>query len=386
MFLVQVKKIAAVFKVLPSSLYLVKEFEGMVIFPHEQTGRFNRQVIDVHSSYEVHGEKSPGSSMATTHTPPSVPFGAYTGPSPHPATGLLSSPVTFSASGRKKSTFRKTIALVSLSRAPTDRPCTSTSPGLTYSIVTQVVVALEMSRCGPTVVAELVKQQVGYDVILLDSKCFPVLDNEISRSSEFWKSTRKIMAASKSLYIKLKGSSADPERAKIETGVARVAEGGPIAKRPCSDQSNPILEELDRLGASLQRVENFLDFIGHLKQAFECVVCRSVSRKPVTATCCNRLVGCEDCVEQWVERNQTCPLCACGAAVHDMVELKGFDHVLEAAAVAGSHAPSQHGGREANSPCPSTLPRPSRSGSAGQTSHVTLTTGELSDSDLDVTA
>ena len=225
------------FRVVPLSLYLVKEFEGMVIFPHEQTGRFNRQLIDVRSSYEVHGEEVPGSSAAMTHAPPSTPFGMYTGPSPHPATGLLSSPVAFSASGRKKSTFRKTIALVSLSPAPADRPCTSTSPGLTYSIVTQVVVALEVNKCGPTVVAELVKQQVGYDVILLDSKCFPVLDNDISRSSEFWKSTRKIMAASKSLYVKLKGSSADPEHAKVEVDLTHATAGVPRAKRACCDQS-----------------------------------------------------------------------------------------------------------------------------------------------------
>lgn len=242
MFLVQVKKIATVFRVLLPSLNLVKEFEGMVIFPHKQTGRFNCQLIDVRSLYEVHGEEVPGSTPAMTHTPPTTPFGAYTGPSPHPAAGL-SSPVAFPASVRKKNTFRKTVALVSLSPAPADCPCISTSPGLAYSIVTQVVVALKVNRCGPTIVAELVKQQVGYDVILLNSKCFPVLDNDISRSSEFWKSTRKIMAASKSLHVKLKGSSADPEHGKVKVDLT--CEGGPIAKRPCCDQPERSFQVLE---------------------------------------------------------------------------------------------------------------------------------------------
>jgi len=61
-----------------------------------------------------------------------------------------------------------------------------------------------------------VRQQVGYDVILLDSKCFPVLDTDTTCSSEYWKGTRKILAASKTLYAKLKGSSANPERAQVE--------------------------------------------------------------------------------------------------------------------------------------------------------------------------
>lgn len=139
------KKIAAVFRVL-----------SLGNFSHKQTGRFNRQLIDIPSLYEVRGKKVPGSSAVITHAP-STPFGTYTGPSPHPATGLLSSPVVFSLSGRKKRPFQKTIALVSLSPAPGDQPCTSTSLGLTYSIVMQVVGALEVNKCGPTIVAELVK-------------------------------------------------------------------------------------------------------------------------------------------------------------------------------------------------------------------------------------
>lgn len=138
-------------------------------------------------------------------------------------------------------------------------------------------------------------------MILLNSKCFPVLDNEISRSSEFWKSTQKIMAASKSLYVKLKGSSTDPERAKVEVDLTHVTEGVPRAKGACSDQSEEkrilILEQLDRLGARLERVEHFLDFIGHMTEAYKCVVCRSVTKKPVTSACCIRVVGCERCVQ-----------------------------------------------------------------------------------------
>ena len=47
------------------------------------------------------------------------------------------------------------------------------------------------------------------------SKCFHVLNTETSRSIEYWKSTRKILIASLSLYTRLKGTSADPERARV---------------------------------------------------------------------------------------------------------------------------------------------------------------------------
>ena len=190
--------------------------------------------------------------------------------------------------------------------------------------------------------------------------------------------------------MKLKGSSADPKCAKVEVDLTHATEGVPRAKRTCCYQSEEecilILERLDSLEARLERVEHFLDFVGHLTEAFECVVCRSVTKKPVTAACCNRVVGCERWVQHWVERNQTCPLCSCNTDLCDLVQLKGLDHVLETAVVAGCRAPNQPGGREANSSTPPPLPRPSWLGSAGHTSRVTLTTAELSDSYLEVTA
>ena len=32
-------------------------------------------------------------------------------------------------------------------------------------------------------------------------------------------------------------------------------------------------------------------------------------RKPVRSHCCQQVVGCEDCVQQWMDSNNTCPLC-----------------------------------------------------------------------------
>lgn len=83
--------------------------------------------------------------------------------------------------------------------------------------------------------------------------------------------TQKIMAASKSLYMKLKGSSADSKHAIVEVDLTHATEGVPRTKKACCNQSEEksilILEWLDRLGASLEQLEYFLDFVRHLMEA-----------------------------------------------------------------------------------------------------------------------
>ena len=69
-----------------------------------------------------------------------------------------------------------------------------------YVIVTQVTVSLNPSSSNVWKVTELVNKQVDLDVILLDSKCYPLLENESTSGETFWRSTRKVQAASRSIY------------------------------------------------------------------------------------------------------------------------------------------------------------------------------------------
>ena len=66
-------------------------------------------------------------------------------------------------------------------------------------MVTNLIVSIDSTQCNVTAVADLVRKQVGFEVVLLDSKLFPIFENEASSSFDFWKSTRKIIAASKAL-------------------------------------------------------------------------------------------------------------------------------------------------------------------------------------------
>lgn len=86
------------------------------------------------------------------------------------------------------------------------------NPHVDYKVVTQVYVNLDESKCTLNTVAEM-KDQLSFEVILLDSKCFPLLD-ENAQGTRFWKSTRKVLAASRN-KIKLTGKSS-PEKVTID--------------------------------------------------------------------------------------------------------------------------------------------------------------------------
>ena len=222
----QTRKIAPVFHLQPTTVYLVNEFDNVAVFPHETSGRFNQALIDPSAVYAIHGEEVTGS---TSNTPSHAvnlgaltPFGAYTGP-----TSQLPPPRPQLSLRRRPTTFRKTIAIVSLSLPNSNKPSTSKASGhLEYNVVTQVVVTLEVGRCSPANVAELVKQQVGFQVVLLDSKCFQILESDTTTETDYWKSNRKILAASKSLYTKLAGTSANLKRARDAVDLTNSDEEG----------------------------------------------------------------------------------------------------------------------------------------------------------------
>ena len=111
---------------------------------------------------------------------------------------------------------------------------------------------------------------------------------------------------------------------------------------------------MEKIDSRLGKLENRLAFVASLTDVFECVICKSLSNKLVTTPCCCHIVGCEECVQQWVCANNTCPLCSSEATTCVFSELKGFDQALLVASQLVK-LPESHGsasGREANSPSP----------------------------------
>ena len=185
----QVKKIAPVFQVKASTIYLVREFEIVAVFPHEASGRFNRGLIDATAVYAVHGDDATTSPQQTHMSPASVPvtpFGAYTGPT-------VSVPARTMLSKRGQSnSFRKSISLVSIS-SDYNKPSTSKGSGIQYEIITQLVVILEVGQCSIATVAESIRQQVSYPVVLLDSKGYRIIESSTTKTAEFGRVTVKFL-------------------------------------------------------------------------------------------------------------------------------------------------------------------------------------------------
>ena len=80
-----------------------------------------------------------------------------------------------------------------------------------YTIVTTVNISLDPTRgeCSLKAVCEKVSEQVGFEVILLDSKCYHLFASVETADPDFWKSSRKIIAASKTHFEKLGGVVAE---------------------------------------------------------------------------------------------------------------------------------------------------------------------------------
>ena len=321
-YLVQVRNVANLFSLDPQSIYLTEEVDGLVLFPMDN-GKFKANQIIIGATYVVHGNQTSSSSEATSShsASPLMPYGAYTSctysqfdpPPPHPPRSL------------KSNEIKKNILVVSLSKKGKERA----KQHLEYTTVTQIVISLSPSQCSVPAIAQIVTQQVGFQVILLDSKCYPLLSSEGTSGTECWKSTRKILAASKSLYERVSGMSTKgdiADRAAIDLTMDN--EPGPSKKKVCTG-ANHDDQCLQVVIDKISRVEKRLDFLDELSQSFQCVICQTVVKFPVVSPCCQRLLGCESCIKHWFDTKSACPLC--NAAGSDMTHfrLRGFDDAIK---------------------------------------------------------
>ena len=312
------KNIANLFKLEPSSVYLVEELDNVVLFPIHN-GRFKVAQVKPGFTYEVHGDEPTSSSKeaptsAVTPGGFGSPFGAYA--------SLYDSATPFPNpphAPRSKKPIRKTIILVSLSSKDKDKPTSSkASLRMDYSIVTQVVISLVPSQCNVQTVAELVTQQVGFEVVLLDSKCFPLFANEATSGIDFWKSTRNL-AASKSVFEKYNGKSSDVKEAAID-----LTSGPPVPKKKCEREEGSSDIILDKLNS----IDNKLGFVKELQTSFQCVICRGILRQPIVASCCQRIIGCDQCVNSWLQESTRCPHCSSETSSIQKFRLRGLEDTL----------------------------------------------------------
>ena len=185
----------------------------------------------------------------------------------------------------------------------------------------QFSISLDPSACNLTQAAQSVKMQVGFEVILLDSKLFPLLDNE--STAGVYKSsgvlTRKIIAVSRTTYEKLAGVPGQE--------LSRVDTDEDIASTPCKKIKSSESEKIDGIIEKLDFLNKNLTFVENIKKLFECVICKSTVSSPMVSSCCQRIIGCKLCVTTWRDSSSRCPLCSVVTPTSNAFELKGFDDV-----------------------------------------------------------
>ena len=301
-------------------MYLVDEIDSLVVFPQDN-GKFRDDQVKIGNTYEVHGTTSVPQDTTRGFPPQTssrgfpvqAPFGAYTQPSfcnnlppPHPPRSS------------KCSKIKKTLEVVTLYKKGKSK-----KGKLEYTTVTQVVVSMTPAECTVSNATQ-VSEQVGFEVILLDSKCFPLMKNESTSGIDFWKSTRKILAASASLWEKLSGLTLDGYLAQTVDLTGDVC--GPSQKKAREDNggTNTSCLVLEKVTT----IERKLSFLDELSLGLNCAVCKCIAKVPVVSPCCQRVVGCETCVNNWLSTRDRCPLCNTSGAIANHFALKGFDEAI----------------------------------------------------------
>lgn len=72
----------------------------------------------------------------------------------------------------------------------------------------------------------------------------------------------------------------------------------------------PVLEEIsEKLDKLTETVEANNLSCRSITENFQCCICMKIAQPLTVSGCCQRLLGCESCVERWFERDNRCPVC-----------------------------------------------------------------------------
>lgn len=166
---VTVANLAMIFKLeVNQGIYILSEEEGEIILPSDR-GAF--LVEDFAKTYVVNGEPAVSSSTSTQPTsttslgfPLSYPARTNTNPPPGQ---LLPERPKFTV--KKSQGWKKSLVVVEI-----------TSSGHVYDKY-QVHLALKEENASVNSVEEMLKQQLGFDVCVLDSKQLPIISSETTK-------------------------------------------------------------------------------------------------------------------------------------------------------------------------------------------------------------
>ncbi|KAG5282777.1 hypothetical protein AALO_G00059830 [Alosa alosa] len=166
-------------------------------------------------------------------------------------------------------------------------------------------------------------------MILTDSQGNEILDSEGTRGSWFWKqNSRKVFAVPENQLGHLQANkrkrlSRRDETASVIAEMEEVVEAAQELK-----EVTKVIKELS--GASARSTVLVLaePEVTTIRAAFGCLICKGLAVRPVLATCCRSIIGCQRCVRVWTQERPSCPKCRADAVESCSHEVAGLSEAL----------------------------------------------------------
>ncbi|XP_076863841.1 uncharacterized protein LOC143516130 [Brachyhypopomus gauderio] len=312
-------KLSLIFQVSQPSVYLTTD-NNIAIFP-EDSGYFSTLSVTPGHHYEVHGVNTvePGPSSVVGNS--SLTQSRFTFQRP-PATSAAVGPPRASASPRP---FQRSVHIADVSDG---------------KLIPAQVVIVRFTESEATVSGILgkVKNVIGRDesLVLTDSQGNEIIDSEGTTGSLYWRqNSRKVYAVQEQDFLAL---HQERERGKRK----RLSRSDSTSFQSVQNNIEELLLVSQNLGEVTKSIQVLTDVANStkaikfvtdgqskiMKEAFMCVVCKGLMAEPMFATCCNSLIGCKVCVQQWQETSDQCMRCRGDHFSFNVHRLAGLTEVL----------------------------------------------------------
>ncbi|XP_034031122.1 uncharacterized protein LOC117514662 [Thalassophryne amazonica] len=314
------EKVGRIFQVNSTTVYLTDD-TNVAIFPN-QDGYFSSNCLVERSHYEVHGECTEAPVAGT----PDSSLQPHRFSFHWPSSVAASSVSTNRASGRTliAKGFQRSIYIADLADG---------------KLETSQTLTVRFSEFEATVDGILSKVKEAFQtedtIVLTDGQGNKIVDSEGTRGSSYWKqSAKKVFALKESLFQQLQGRKRRRLSRADETGLSETLdkiEEVVLAAQGLQDVITTI-KSLTELAHSNRMLTVTLTEAqaAAVKAAFTCVICRGTVDDPMVTSCCNSIVACRICLEQWKNNSEFCPKCQASGIDVNMQRLIGLSEVFTA--------------------------------------------------------
>ncbi|CAL8342203.1 unnamed protein product [Arctogadus glacialis] len=298
-----------------SRIFQVSSDSNVAIFAGESSGVFSSLDLSPRGHYEVHGEDdvAPGSSTTGQRFAFSRRSSTVTSGSLQGASAAL-----------PRATSKIFQRLVYLAEVVGGKLNPSR------------MVMVRFAECEASLqgIATKVQDAIGSHepLILTDAQGNAIVESEGTTGLPYWRqNARKILAVPEKDFTELQGTKRRRMSQKNEEvgGIAEVTDK--IEELVLASQSLPdvtlAIRELTSL-AAVQRLTLTHSQLQAIKHGFSCAFCLKLMTEPLYTQCCQNLIGCKTCVEEWLRSSDTCAKCRGCVEGNSMFEVKGLSEAL----------------------------------------------------------